>query len=295
MKITNTSQLGFLLKSKTIDVKNFDYVEGKTTEEFIADHPMIIHGRRFYENPYLWTMVMDAGIKEAVEYLYNNKELLKDTQLVKAALQVKNEKSKLPLKVLRTHLEYITSEEFKSLHKNDESTNLSEEEQEKNIEMIISSIVDEILTSLVAAKHIEWFKIAIEIANEFNIKPLDKTFANAGKGMALYYSTSEQYLSQPDRDTSFAFYLLENGANPSYMNSIAYWMACKYAAYSLARAMILKGANLHAQNDIGLKLIARNDKAEVKLSEEDEIARKILLDLYKEDKEKETVEEKKEE
>lgn len=295
MKITNTSQLGFYLKSKNIDVKNFDYVDGKTTEEFMTDHPMIMHGRRFYENPYLWTMIADAGLKEAVEYLYHDKKLLKDTQLIKAALQIKDDKSKLPLKALKTHLEYITSEEFKNLHKNTESNALSEEEEITRIENVQSSIVDEILSSLVMVHHIEWFKKTVEMAKEFNIKPLDKTFANAGLGMALYYATTEQYLSQPNRDTSFAYYLLENGANPSYMNSIAYWMACKYAAYSLARAMVLKGADLHAQNDIGLKLIARNDKAGVKLSEEDETARKILLGLYKEDKEKETVKEKKEE
>lgn len=271
MKITNTTQLLFALKTKGVDIKEFDYVEGKTTEEYIGSHPTIVHGRRFYENPYLWTMVLDTKMDDIADYLYSMENIQGDLILVKAALNTQNESSPIPMKMVKRYIDYV-----KSL--------ADEERKDEDINLDVS--VDSILEHLAANHRIEWFKQVVRLAVNNHIDPRYVTFGNAGNGMALYYACTEAYLAEPDGE-EFANYLLKLGAEPVLNDSIAYCMACKHAAYSLAVKMLDNGADLHAKNDLGLKMIQRNDNQNIALSESNEVSRRILLERYAVDEKKE--------
>ena len=271
MKITNPTQLLFALKTKGVDIKEFDYVEGKTSEEYIGSHPTIVHGRRFYENPYLWTMMLDTKMDDIAEYLYSMESIKGDLILVKAALNTQNESSPIPMKMVKRYIDYV---------------NALADEERKDEDINLDVSIDSILEHLAANHRIEWFKQVVRLAVNHHIEPRYITFGNAGNGMALYYACTEAYLYEPNGD-EFANYLLKLGAEPILNESIAYCMACKHAAYSLAVKMLDNGADLHAKNDLGLKMIQRNDNKDIKLSESNELSRKILLERYAADENKE--------
>lgn len=271
MKITNPTQLLFALKTKGIDIKEFDYVEGKTTEEYIGSHPTIVHGRRFYANPYLWTMVLDTKMDDIAEYLCSMESIKGDLILVKAALNTQNESSPIPMKMVKRYIDYVNS--------------LADEER-KDEDIYLDVSIDSILEHLAANHRIEWFKQVVRLAVNHHIEPRYVTFGNAGNGMALYYACTEDYLSEPNGD-EFANYLLKLGAEPILNESLAFCMACKHASYSLAVKMLDNGADLHAKNDLGLKMIQRNDNKDIKLSESNEVSRRILLERYAADEKKE--------
>lgn len=271
MKISNTTQLMFALKTKGIDIKEFDYIEDKTTEEYIGSHPSIVHGRRFYENPYLWTMVLDLKLDDIAEYLYNMKSIEGDLILVKAALNTQTESSLIPLKMVERYIAYTNS--------------LTDEERIAK-DIYIESSIDSILENLAATQRMNWFQKVVDLAISNHIEPRYTSFGNAGNGMALYYACTDAYLAKPHGD-EFAYYLLKLGADPKLNDSLPFCMACKYAAYTLAIQMLDSGANMHTKNDVGLKMIQRNDHQRIKLDESNEISRKILLERYAADKKKE--------
>ena len=164
MKIINDQQLACFLKTKKIELKEFDYVEGKTTEEYMADHPMIIHGRRFYENPYLWTSVIDMGLTDVIEYLYSKEDLSCDIMLVKAALSIQDMKSKFPIKMVNRYLKYATH--IKEANASDEEGVDPEYD------------IDSILENLASLGHVQWFKDVVELAEKYQVKPRYGSYAN---------------------------------------------------------------------------------------------------------------------
>ncbi len=271
MKINNPTQLLAALKSKGVDIKEFDYVEGRTTEEYMSNHHTIVHGRRFYENPYLWTMVLDMKMDDIAEYLSNVSSIEGDLTIVKAALTTLNENSSIPMKMAKRYIDYANS--------------LSEDDlKDKGIDLEYD--IDSILENLASIHRIEWFKQVVRLAVNHHIEPRYLSFGNAGNGMALYYACTEMYLNNPSGE-DFANYLLSIGAEPILNESIAFCMACKHAAYNLAVKMLDKGADLHAKGDLGLKMVARNDNKGIKLSESNEASRKILLERYAAEEKKE--------
>ena len=279
MKITTHTQLVCFLKSKKINIKDFDYVEGKTTDDFMADHPMIIHGRRFYENPYLWTAVMDMKLNDVVDYLYSLEDLVADTMIIKAAIQTQDMQSKVPMKLIERYLD----------HADKVGVRIGDEEDESKIDTEFD--IDSILENLASIGRMEWFQKVVELATEHNTKPRYGCFANAGNGMSLYYSVTD--VCTMKYGDKFAYYLIDEGADVSLNDSITFCLACKYGRYQLAVEMLDHGADLHAKNDLGLKMIMKNDQmvdakgTAIKLAEDEEMARKILLERYQEDEAKE--------
>lgn len=266
MRITNREQLACILKTKGIQVKDFDYVEGKTKESYLVDHPMVVYGRRFYENPYLWKAVFDLGLDDAIAYLYRLDSMVDDIVVIKGALATENPTTKVPMKMVVRYIQ-SSSERFKD-----------DPEEWKGVE----EKVDSILEHLAAIGKPVWFKATVKAAEANGVKPLHGSFGNAGKGMALYSSTTKEVLTGPSTD-QFATYLLELGADPSLNDSLPFCMACKHRAYSLALRMVEKGADLHAKKNLGLTMIALNDSKPFKLSPEDQSAREALLKRYAED------------
>jgi len=267
MKITNNEQLALILKVKGLQVKDFDYVEGKTKESYLVDHPMVYYGRRFYENPYLWKAVFDLGLDEAIAYLYSLDSMVDDIVAIKGALATTNTTSKVPMRMVVRYIE-SSAKRFKG-----------DSEGWKGLE----ENVDSILEHLAAIGKPVWFKATVKAAEANGVDPIHGSFGNAGKGMALYSSTTKEALTSPWYD-KFAFYLLEIGADPSLNDSLPFCMACKHRAYALALAMVNKGADLHAKKDLGLTMIALNDSKQFNLSDEDATAREALLTRYVADK-----------
>lgn len=280
MKITNNQQLALSLLAKGLKVAEFDYVEGKTTEGYVTDHPTVYHGRRFYENPYLWATILDMDFTEAINYLYGLKELVYDTVVIKGALTTRNIDSKIPLKMVERYIKVA---------KSDLDPIDSEFEVTKNVEEETKAIqqnVDSILEYLASLGNEDWFKKVVAMAETNGVEPLYGGYGNAGNGMALYASTTEGVLIGNPNGDSFANYLLDNGAKPASYDSLPFCMACKHRAYSLAVRMLDSGADIHTKGDLGLRMVKRNDSNGIKLSEKEESARKILLDRYAAEKDK---------
>lgn len=251
IKLSTWSQLIFILKTHNIDIKDYDYVEDKTTDKYKSDHPLVMYGRRFYENPYLWTRMLDEKIYDAIDFILDVEEFVIDLTVVRACLQTQNRETDYPAVVIKRHLEDMTK--------------LDKSEAEDELDVIIDCISE--VDKLDLLKEILNYSI-----EELKLEPKYNQWGDATNGSALYNAC--------DHDTTdLAEYLVSLGIDASRNDSMAFAKACKKGHYRLALMLLDRGADLHTKNDLAMKMIERNDrKGTVPRNEEN--YRKALIDRF---------------
>lgn len=252
-KIKSFTELIFRLKCLKYDIREFDYVEGKTKDSYLETHPLISRGKRFYENPYLWKIFIDEKLKDMMNFIISRKEFKINNGIIIALLSSKDQAFVDPYIDNLLPLYFEIPSDFKS------------------------NEVDNLLVVISQTGNVDRYKKIIELAQQYDIKPChNDNFAYAGSGFALYNSAKF-------KDGKLTQFLLDNGIDPTTGDSMSFAMACKEGNYVTALLLANKGANIHTKHDLGLKMIDRNDKLKIELIEEEQEAKKTLLEMYKND------------
>ena len=242
----------FILKNKHINVKDYDYIEGKTNEKKMmdGDHPFLMYGRRFYQNPYLWARLVEGEYGEAIEAIMNHSDFVPDLMITRGCLGCNSKENKYPSAMTAAYLSWV------------------KENDPENIDDAVDQII-------VAVAESGRYSILLEVwifANN-HAKPKWGNWGNAGNGDALLYSISAE-------DSRIAVKLLELGADPSKNDSLAFAKACKNAKYRIANMMIDRGVNIHTKNDLALRMIERNDSNNVPIPKEEKEYRLIIIEKF---------------
>lgn len=253
-KIKTTTELIYRLKTNNLNLADFDYKEGKTTDKYLESHPFIARGRRFYSNPYFWSVLFDNKLSDEIDFLYNMREFKPDYNIM-AAFVVANSK--------------IADRYFKDLANRYFDI---EEHKEK--------MMNDLMVDCSTVNRLDYYLILEAIAVEKNIKPLFGEYANAGEGYCLYNACK-------CNDGLFACYLLDAGADVTLNDSMAFAVACREGNYELALELHKHGADIHTKKDLGRSMINRNDRLKRALNEKDQKAREELLKLFEEDDKRE--------
>ena len=253
---SNAQQTAFLLKSKGIDIKDYDYINGKTDDKKVIDRdkPFVMYGRRFYQNPYLWSRIMELNYTKIIDSILNQPDFIPDILVVRACLGCGNKDNKYPIIVMNSFLDHTINESDKQ-------------------ELI--DTVDCVFCSVVESGRFEVFEKILQFINYCKVEPKYKTWGNAGNGDALYYSIDAD-------DSRIALRLMQLGADPSLNDSMAFVKACKKAKYRIANVMIDKGIDIHTKNDLALRMIERNDSNNIVPKDEKEYRLSIINKFIKE-------------
>lgn len=253
-KIKTTTELICRLRAKNIELVNFDYKEGKTTNKYMETHPFIAMGRRYYQNPHFWTVIFDNDLSDEADFLYNMREFSPDCHIL-TAFVVANSK--------------IANRYFPSLVTKFFIDNKSVEKELKN------KIMNDLMVDCAYENRLDLYKILEENAIKGDINPLYGTYSNAGNGYCLYNASRHA-------DQKFVNYLLEHDVDVTLNDSMAFAVTCKDANYKLALELVKRGADLHTKKDLGKLMIMRNNRLKKEVSEENNQAKEELLKLYEE-------------
>ena len=250
-KIKTTTELIYRLKTNNLNLSDFDYKEGKTTDKYLEYHPFMARGRRFYVNPYFWSVLFDNKLSDEIDFLYNMREFKPDYNIM-AAFVVANSK--------------IADRYFKDLA--NKYFDIEEDNKEK--------MMNDLMIDCSTVNRLDYYLILEEIAIKKDIKPLFDKYANAGEGYCLYNACKCE-------DGAFASYLLNSGADVTLNDSMAFAVACREGNYELALELHKRGADIHTKKDLGKAMISRNNRLNKVLADKDKVAREELLKLFEED------------
>ena len=253
-KIRTTTELIMRLKINHIDLSDFDYKEGKTKDKYLESHPFIARGRRYYHNPHFFSVLFDQGLSDEVDFICNMGEFRPDYYVLTSFVVANN-------KIANRYISSLSKRFFI------DNTILSQEEKNK--------AMNDLMVDCAAENRLDIYKDLETIAKEGNIEPLYGNYANAGEGYCLYDAC--KYL-----DNEFAYYLLDNGADVTLNDSMAFPVACKETNYVMALELAKRGIDIHTKKDLGRMMIYRNDRLRKDITEENLKAKEELLKLYEE-------------
>ena len=248
-KIKTTTELIYRLKTNNLNLTDFDYKEGKTTDKYLETHPFIARGRRFYANPYFLSVLFDNKLSDEIDFIYNMREFKPDYQIMTAFIVANS-------KIADRYFKDLANKYFDI-----------EENKEK--------MMNDLMVDCSTVNRLDYYLTLEAIAVAKDIKPLFKEYANAGEGYCLYNACK-------CNDGLFASYLLDSGADVTLNDSMAFAVACREGNYDLALDLYDHGADIHTKKNLGLTMINRNDRLKRELNEKDKKAREKLLKLFEE-------------
>lgn len=249
-KIKTTTELIYRLKVNGVELSYFDYQYGKTKDSYLETHPLISRGKRFYQNPHFWTFLLDSDLNEEVDFIYNMSEFVPDYNILAALVVSSN-------RIVNRYFKPMATEFFNN-------SGLSIEMRKQHM--------DRLMTDCSYENKLDFYKILKDIAEEGKIEPLYNNYANAGRGYCLY--NASKY-----KDGAFARYLLENGADVTMNDSMAFPTACKEGNYKIALELVKHGADIHTKKNLGKVMMLRNELKE-RLTDEEKAIKEKLLSLY---------------
>lgn len=252
--IKTYTELMYRLKSANLDVKDYDYIEDKTKDDYLTSHPFIFRGRRFYRNPFFLTILFDNNLVEEVYYITSMKDFNVDYNIFSAFIMSKSK---------------FTNKIFKKLSK-DYFENDDIDSERKEIDM------DNMMVDCAIAGRLDYYQYLEQVAMDNDVKPKYKAYSNSGNGYCLYNASK---LKSDD----FVKYLLENDVNVTLNDSMAFTVACKEGNYSIALELAKHGIDIHTKKNLGLMMILRNDRLKhLEITDKDMEAREELMKLFQE-------------
>lgn len=234
-----------ILSKYKINKVDLIYKEGQDHRQYA------VKGRDLLLNPTLWDKLIKKKDYDAIQYIIDSHPQSIDFQIMSIVAPITTISDKITLKIFNTFLEHNSNENRRAY--------------EFDILAMACLTSDE--------KDYSSFKRIIEFMVDHNIPPQYETYGNICNGEGLAEASK---IGNPE----LIKYLLSLGADPSKNDSWSFVHACKHAWYEVALLLAEHGADIHTKNDLGLKMIERNDKNGIigigKASE----SRKILLERY---------------
>ena len=236
----------YLLK-QNIDIDMYSFKPGMD-DDYLINHPWIMKDRAYYDNPSFWRIIFDKNLEPAIEYLMNDFRVSHNNLgLCNTCLYTDRDES---FTLCERHLKSI------------------DDKKEKTIDM------NNFMWILVQRNKVDRLKTMIYIAEKLKIDPIHENWGNIAYGDAI--SESVKF-----NDDSMFNFLIQFKPSPELNESMPYCIACKYGHYSRALALVNIGYNPKTMNNLGLKMIRRNDNnTKLVLDAENALSRKSLLDLY---------------
>ena len=234
-----------ILSKYKINKVDLIYKEGQDHRQYA------VKGRDLLLNPNLWDKLIKKKDYDAIQYIIDSHPQYIDFQIMSIVSPITTISDKIVLKLFNTFLEHNSNEKRRAY--------------EFDVLAMACLTSDE--------KDYTSFKRMIDFMVDHNIPPQYETYGNICNGEGLAEAAK---LGNPE----LIKYLLSLGADPSKNDSWSFVHACKHAWYEVALLLAEHGADIHTKNDLGLKMIERNDKNGIigigKASE----SRKILLERY---------------
>lgn len=234
-----------ILSKYKINKVDLIYKEGQEHKQYA------VKGRDLLLNPNLWDKLIKKKDYPAIQYIIDTHPQSIDFQIMSIVSPITTISDNIVLKIFDTFLEHNSNEKRRAY--------------EFDVLAMACLTSDE--------KDYTSFKRMIDFMVDHNIPPQYEAYGNICNGEGLAEAAK---LGNPD----LVNYLISLGADPSKNDSWSFVHACKHAWYEVALLLAEHGADIHTKNDLGLKMIERNDKNGIigigKASE----SRKILLERY---------------
>lgn len=239
----------FYLKFHGINFKDYDYIEGKTTDKEINKNHLITKYRRWYTNPILWYNIFSKkDLLDGQDYIINNFSDKIDNRIISAIFvgadfEIKKEHLEIILKVYE-----------------------SKKDSDKPIDY-------EDIISYSLNKKSELFKKLIKyFGDEF--KNNNKKIGDINNGYLYLNTCINGYEEILD-------IILRDGYDTSKEDSMGFIMAIKHANYKIAYSLLNNGANIDTKNRLAYKMFLRNENKRI-CHPGEEWYHNELLKLFKE-------------
>lgn len=235
-----------ILSKYKINKVDLIYKEGQENNK-----PYAVKDRDLLLNPNLWNKLIRSKDYPAIRYIIDTHPEVIDFQIMSIVSPIDTISDEIVFKVFDTFLKY----------------NSNEKRRVYEFDVLAMAC----LTS--NKKGYSSFKRIIGFMENNKIPPQYGTYGNICNGDGLAEASKLG-------NTELIKYLISLGADPSKNDSWSFVHACKHAWYEVALLLAEHGADIHTKNDLGLKMIERNDKGQVIPIGRASECRKILLDLY---------------
>jgi hypothetical protein len=234
-----------ILSKYKINKVDLIYKEGQDHRQYA------VKGRDLLLNPNLWDKLIKKKDYPAIHYIIDTHPQSIDFQIMSIVSPITTISDNIALKIFDTFLEHNSNEKRRAY--------------EFDVLAMACLTSDE--------KDYTSFKRMINFMIDHNITPQYEAYGNICNGEGLAEAAK---LGNPD----LVNYLISLGADPSKNDSWSFVHACKHACYEVALLLANHGADVHTKNDLGLKMIERNDKAKVLCIGKAAECREKLLGLY---------------
>lgn len=248
--LINDSLLMSNLLSKGINYKDYNYnssLESEIdTEEFREKKPFIIKNKKFYNNPFLWELILEKQYDDIISsiLLLHIGEL--DEPILSTIIQNPNTKLSVVKKVLTAVYD-------------------------KYIGLDRSFQIEDLMLDAVNANQLERLKVLVDFAIENDIKPTCGSFGNIRNGSV--FNEAVKYSS-----LDLVKYMMELGATADCYDNWPFYNALKHGNYAIAKYLMDNGADPHQRETVG-KIAFKKSLSE-DLTEEDKLALPYFKSLY---------------
>ena len=243
-KILNDEMLLKYIKEHGIDINEYKYLAVSTKKTKYG-----VKNTEALDNPFLWNNLVSTCGTSVLDYL------ISDTGRVHITIPVV-EGIIFAKKSIRSYYEKILDI-------------IKGKQKEENI----GYVIDILCLNCISANKLFYLKTTVKYMKKNKIKPCFKKYGNINNGNGLVEAAkigNEEIIE----------FLLGNGANPSFDEGFSFLSAMKHANYKTALLLVKAGCDPHVKNDLGFKLLQRNDKMHLIPSKENKESYEILCNIY---------------
>lgn len=232
------------IKEHGIDINEYKYIAVSTKKSKYG-----VKDTEPLDNPFLWNNLVSTCDTSVLDYL------ISDTGKVHVTIPVV-EGIIFAKKPIRSYYEKILDI-------------VKDKQKEENI----GYVIDILCLNCISANKLFYLKTTVKYMKKNKIKPCFKEYGNISNGNGLVEAAkigNEEIIE----------FLLSNGANPSFDEGFSFLSAMKHANYKIALLLVKAGCDPHVKNDLGFKLLQRNDKMHLIPSKENKESYEILCNIY---------------
>ena len=243
-KILNDEMLLKYIKEHGIDINEYKYIAVSTKKTKYG-----VKNTEALDNPFLWNNLVSTCGTSVLDYL------ISDTGRAHITIPVV-EGIIFAKKPIRGYYEKILDI-------------IKDKQKEENI----GYVIDILCLNCISANKLFYLKTTVKYMKKNKIKPCFKEYGSINNGNGLVEAAkigNEEIIE----------FLLSNGANPSFDEGFSFLSAMKHANYKIALLLVKAGCDPHVKNDLGFKLLQRNDKMHLIPSKENKESYEILCNIY---------------
>lgn len=244
IKILNDEMLLKYIKEHGIDINEYKYIAVSTKKTKYG-----VKNTEALDNPFLWNNLVSTCGTSVLDYLISDAGRVHITiPVVEGIIFAK--------KPIRDYYEKILDI-------------IKGKQKEENI----GYVIDILCLNCISANKLFYLKTTVKYMKKNKIKPCFKEYGNISNGNGLVEAAK---IGNED----IIEFLLSNGANPSFDEGFSFLSAMKHANYKIALLLVKAGCDPHVKNDLGFKLLQRNDKMHLIPSKENKESYEILCNIY---------------